>query len=155
MLFNEFVDLASSDLTTFFNEINDHLIQKGYRCKIKEAKSGPVVSYTKNKKTLMNYVCRKTGIKARLYGAHVGQYQDKLNGLPEIMKKEIIKATDCKRLNGLSCAPNCPGGYIFIMDGMEYKKCRSMAFMHTLDNQSIKFVRELILAEVYFCENEE
>ena len=33
---------------------------------------------------------------------------------------------------GKTCSPTCPTGYTFVMDGVEYKKCRSMAFLPTL-----------------------
>lgn len=82
-----------------------------------------------------------------MYAAHIGIYQQILDALPDVMKKEIIKATDCKKLNGQDCTPNCSGGYMFHMDGAEYKKCRSMAFLHALNSESCGYVKQLIELE--------
>ena len=147
MTITEFISSMPEELTTFFEETDANLTGKGYRCEIKEAKSGPLVSYKKDKKTLLNYVCRKTGVKIRLYAANVGHYEHFLDTLPDKMKTEILKATDCKKLNGLSCSPSCPGGYVFNLDGSIYKKCRSMAFLHTLSTDSCGYITKFIELE--------
>ena len=128
MTITEFISSMPEELTTFFEETDANLTGKGYRCEIKQAKSGPLVSYKKDKKTLLNYVCRKTGVKIRLYAANVGHYEHFLDTLPDKMKTEILKATDCKKLNGLSCSPSCPGGYVFNLDGSIYKNAAAWRF---------------------------
>lgn len=147
MTITEFISSMPTELTSFFEETDAFLTEKGYRCEIKEAKSGPLVSYKKDKKTLLNYVCRKTGVKVRLYAARIGWYEHFLDTLPDKMKTEILKATDCKKLNGLDCSPSCPGGYAFNLDGSIYKKCRSMAFLHTLSPESCGYVKKFIELE--------
>ena len=57
------------------------------------------------------YVYRKSGIKVRFYAGGIAAYEDCLAVLPDSMKAELKKATDCKKLNGLTCTPTCPGGY--------------------------------------------
>ena len=54
------------------------------------------------------YVYRKSGIKVRLYAGGIAAYEDCLAVLPDSMKAEFKKATDCKKLNGLTCTPTCP-----------------------------------------------
>ena len=114
---------------------------------IKEAKSGPVLSYLKDKKVLLNYVYRKSGIKVRLYAAGISKYEERLADLPDKMKAELIKATDCKKLNGLSCTPTCPGGYTYSLDGEVLKKCRSMAFLMTLNPKTAEYIQNLVICE--------
>ena len=114
---------------------------------IKEAKSGPVLSYTKDKKALLNYVYRKSGIKVRLYAAGIAAYEDCLGVLPDSMKAKLKKATDCKKLKGLTCTPTCPGGYTYTLDGELLKKCRSMAFLMTLNQKTAGYIQTLILRE--------
>ena len=58
-----------------------------------------------------------SGIKVRLYAAGIAAYEDCLAVLPDSMKAELKKATDCKKLNGLTCTPTCPGGYTYTLNG--------------------------------------
>jgi hypothetical protein len=84
----------------------------------------------------------------RIYAASVNAYDIILNDFPEKMKKEIIKSGDCKKLIGGTCSPICPAGYTFTMDGVEYKKCRNMAFLHNLDEESAEYILKLINSEL-------
>ena len=43
------------------------------------------------------YVYRKSGIKVRLSAAGIAAYEDCLAVLPDSMKAELKKATDCKK----------------------------------------------------------
>ena len=111
MKFTEYQDLLPSEILETVQSIHAELSKMGFAEDIKEAKSGPVLSYIKDKKVLLNYVYRKSGIKVRLYAAGIAAYEDCLAVLPDSMKAELKKATDCKKLNGLTCTPTCPGGY--------------------------------------------
>lgn len=84
----------------------------------------------------------------RIYAQNVGEYDDILSDFPDNMKKDIIKGGDCKKLNGLNCSPTCGGGYKFTMDGVEYKKCKNMAFFHSLEEGNFDAIRRLIEAEI-------
>lgn len=134
----------------FVLELDKFLTEKGSKRTIKNAKSGFVTSYSspKSGKTLLNYVFRKTGVKMRIYAKNVGEYDDILSDFPDNMKKDIIKGGDCKKLNGLNCSPTCGGGYEFTMDGVEYKKCKNMAFFHSLEEGNFDAIRKLIEAEI-------
>ena len=91
----------------FVLELDKYLTSKGSKRTIKAAKSGFVTSYTSpvTGKALLNYVFRKTGVKMRIYAQSIGEHTDILSDLPENMKADIIKSGECKKLNGLKCAP--------------------------------------------------
>lgn len=145
-----FLNDIPASLQGFVLELDAFLISKGCKREIKVAKSGFVSSYIdlSTKKTLLNYVFRKTGVKMRIYAAKVANYDSILDDFPTKMKKEIIKAGDCKKLTGATCSPTCPAGYTFVMDGTENKKCRSTAFFHDLNEESSKYIWNLIESEV-------
>ncbi len=136
----------------FVQEIYDQLTQNDLcTCEIKPAKSGSVVSFIRKdtKKTLANLVTRKAGMKLRIYADHVRQYEDFLDTIPEKMKKEIKKASICKRLvNPEDCNPRCFMGYTFHLDGELYKKCRYMAFMITLSLENSPFILQILEKEL-------
>lgn len=147
-LFLETVDPYFQD---FVNKINQYLIENGCKCDIKTAKSGFVVSYVldSTKRTLATFVCRKSGMKLRIYPEHIAEYQSFLNSLPTKMKKDIQKSSVCKRLiNPDDCNSKCSMGYTFEMDGEQYKKCRYMAFMPTLSEENNPFIKEFLHKEL-------
>ena len=147
MKFIEYQKMLPAEILETVQNIHDELSAMGFTEEIKEAKSGPVLSYMKDRKVLLNYVYRKSGIKVRLYAAGIAAYEDCLAGLPDSMKKELKKATDCKKLTGLTCTPTCPGGYAYTLDGELLKKCRSMAFLMTLNQKTAEYIHTLILRE--------
>ncbi len=147
MTFAEYQDLLPLEILETVRNIHAELLAMGFTEDIREAKSGPVLSYTKDKKALLNCVYRKSGIKVRLYAGGTAAYEDRLAVLPDRMKAELKKATDCKKLNGLTCTPTCPGGYTYTLDGELLKKCRSMAFLMTLDQETAEYIQTLILRE--------
>lgn len=147
--FKDFLESVEENNRDFVSQLHEFLSENGCKCDIKEAKSGFVVSYIRNKKTLMNYVQRKTGTKARIYAANIGSYQELLDTLPQKMKSDIIKAPPCKRLlDPSACNPKCSMGYAFTMDGEEYKKCRNSAFMFSLSEENNPFIRTFLEKEL-------
>ncbi|MCR5230920.1 MAG: hypothetical protein K6D03_12420 [Solobacterium sp.] len=147
MKFTEYQDLLPLEIRETVQIIHAELSAMGFTEEIKEAKSGPVLSYMKDKKVLLNYVYRKSGIKVRLYAAGTAACEDCLAVLPDSMKAELKKAADCKKLNGQPCTPACPGGYTYTLDGELLKKCRSMAFLMTLNQKTAEYIHSLILHE--------
>ncbi len=134
----------------FVLDIDKYLREKEYKCDIKSSKSGFVTSYLspETKKSVLNYVFRKTGVKMRIYAAKIAKYEKLLDELPKSMKDETLKAGNCKKLNGEGCCPSCPAGYTFTMDGEEYKKCRNSAFFYNLNEESSKYIQKFIESEV-------
>jgi hypothetical protein len=115
------------------------------------AKSGFTVSYVfkSSGRTLATFVFRKTGMKLRIYPEHIRQYADFLNTLPDKMKKEIQKASVCKRLvNHNDCNPKCVMGYDFFIDDEHYQKCRYMAFMPMLSDENNPYIKAFLEEEL-------
>lgn len=148
--YEEFLEITGTS-RNFVENINDFLLDNNCKREIKTAKSGFTVSYLfpNAKKTLATFVCRKTGIKIRIFPQRLNEYMDFLDTLPAGMKKEIAKASVCKRLiNPEDCNPKCVMGYDFIMDKEHYQKCRYMAFMPTITEESTPYIIKLLEKEV-------
>lgn len=153
--FDSFMATVDERFRGFVNQIHDYLTEQGCRCEIKTARSGYVVSYRleKTKRTLATFVCRKTGMKLRIYPEHIRAYQGFLNALPDRMKKDIQKASVCKRLvNPDDCNPKCMMGYTFEMDGVQYQKCRYMAFMPALSKENDPYIRQFLENELEYAQ---
>ena len=149
-VFIHFLQDIPSEYQNFVLELDEYLIAKGSKRTIKAAKSGFVTSYSSpaSGRALLNYVFRKSGVKLRIYAEHIGEHPEVLDGLPDNMKSDIRKAGDCKTLTGLTCTPTCTAGYTFVMDGEEYRKCKNMAFFHSLTAGNMEHILKLIKAEI-------
>lgn len=151
--FNYFLETVDNENQNFVKKLNSLFIKKNYQCNIKEAKSGYLVSYTSSltKRVIATFVFRKSGIKLRIYPDHIQEYQIILNEFPDKMKKDIKKASICKRLlDPNDCNPKCSKGYCFEMDQENYQKCRYMAFMLTLNNENNNYIMGLIEKELSY-----
>lgn len=148
--FNDFLETVEERNREYVSKINDFLLSKGCGCAVKSAKSGFVVSYLRgdSKKTLMNFVMRKSGVQVRVYAARAGEYGDVLDMLPEKIKSKVKNSTDCRKLNGTGDDPKCPGGYEFVMDGEVYKKCRNSAFFFPMSEENAPFVKMILEKEL-------
>lgn len=125
-----------------------------HNCKIgvKEAKSGYVVSYTFNKKTIANFVFRKTGLIIRIYANHIGEYMSFLETFPDTMAKTIEEASNCKRLmNPEDCNSKCAMGYSFMLRGQHLQKCRNNAFMFRLCEENNAYIKVFLENELNAC----
>lgn len=147
-LFLESVEPCNRD---FAVELHEYLLQNNCKCEIKTAKSGYIVSYVKSdtKRVLATFVLRKSGTKLRIYPDHLGLYQDFLDSLPDKMKKDIVKASICKRLlDPDACNPRCVRGYTFTMEDKSYQKCRYMAFMPALSDENNPYIKQFLKKEL-------
>ncbi len=100
-------------------------------------------------RTLATFVSRKTGMKLRIYPEHIQEYQSFLDTLPEKVKKEIKKASVCKRLiNPDDCNSKCVMGFTFVLDGEQYQKCRYMAFQPTLSEENNPYIKQFLEKEL-------
>jgi len=134
----------------FVTQTHQTLLQAGYQIKIDMAKSGFLVSYfdKKTKRSLANFVFRKSGLVVRIYGEHVNNYLDVLETLPESMTKAIDKAPVCKRfLNPAACNSRCPMGYDFVLKGKQQQKCRYSGFMFPVNEESVPFIQAFLARE--------
>ena len=149
-MFIHFLQNIPAEHQSFVLELDEYLTAKGSKRTIKTAKSGFVTSYSSptSGRALLNYVFRKSGVKMRIYAEHIGEHPEVLNCLPDKMKSDIKKAGDCKKLTGFTCTPTCTAGYSFVMDGEEYRKCKNMAFFHSLNAGNMEHILKLIKAEI-------
>ncbi len=91
----------------------------------------------------------KRDMKLRIYPEHIQEYQSFLDSLPEKAKKEIRKASVCKRLiNPDDCNPKCVMGYTFVLDGVQYQKCRYMAFQPALSEENYPYIKQFLEKEL-------
>lgn len=146
--FNEFVASVAAENQDFVRDLHESLIGLGCKIEIKTAKSGYMVSYIYNKRTIANYVFRRKGMLVRIYGVHVNRYEEVLETLPDEMIHAVEKAPICKRMaDPDACNPKCSMGYDFWLKGEHYRKCRSSAFMFLVCPQNHPFIRTLVLKE--------
>ncbi len=149
--FHVFMETVDERFRSFVSQIDGYLTENGCKRDIKLQKSGYVVSYVLNsgKKALATLISRKTGMKLRIYPEHIQEYQSFLDSLPEKAKKEIRKASVCKRLiNPDDCNPKCVMGYTFVLDGVQYQKCRYMAFQPALSEENYPYIKQFLEKEL-------
>lgn len=147
-----FIETVDPRYQPFARELHAHLLDCGCKLKLQTAKSGGyIVSYQhgKSKRVLLNFVFRKSGLVARIYGDHTQQYADFLNSLPEQMVKAIEKSgSECKL-----CNARCPKGYVFSIQDKSYSKCRYNCFMFPVDEDSIPYIEAFIKNEMVERDN--
>ena len=150
MNFEDFILNVDPQYQCFALSMHDFMISNDCRLKMAEAKSGYVISYQygKKKRVLLNFVFRKTGLHARIYGDHVGQYLDFLESLSETMKKTIEKAPPCKRFDDPpKCNSKCIG-YVFAIGDVQHRKCRYNCFLFPVTDDSIPHIKTMIKKEL-------
>lgn len=130
--------------------IDGYLLEHGCKRKIEAAKSGTRASYSAGKRALLNFVFRKSGLLARVYGDHVSEYADVPSTLPESMLKTVAKSGDCKQLTigPEACSPTCTGGCDFTVNGQRYQKCRYSCFFFPVNAESLPFIKTLLEKEL-------
>lgn len=147
--FKEFLSAVAPEHQAFVESLTNQLMNQGCDLVIKEAKSGYAVSYQLEKKTVMNWVFRKTGIWARIYGDNASKYEDSLASLPTDMQKKMTASRDCKRLiDPNACSNTCVKGFVYSLHGDTYKKCRNDGMFFLLTNETAEHIAELVCAEV-------
>lgn len=145
--FEDFLKILNKEETSLAITINDLYLASGCKREIKESASGFTVSYLsgETKKTLANFICRKTGLKIRITPQKPFECEALLHNLPENMKKDMVRGNTCKRLSGENvCNPRCLMGYAFTLDGEIYHKCRSMAFLFAVTEENLHFILAFI-----------
>lgn len=147
--FNEFLLAVAPERRVFVEKLNDKLLEQGYELVIKEVKSGYTATYQMEKKTVMNWVFRKTGIWARIYGDNAGRYEEVIAALPADMQKKMTASRDCKRLiDPDACSGTCVKGFVYSLNGETQKKCRNDGMLFLLTEETAEYIAGLICAEV-------
>lgn len=148
--FGDFLINVSPAYQESVTEIDGYLLGGGCKRKVEPAKSGTRASYSINKRALLNFVFRKSGLLARVYGDHVATYAGLPDSFPESMSKAMAKAGDCKRMTvgPDACSPSCSMGYDFTANGVHYQKCRYSCFLFPVTEESLPFIRALVENEL-------
>lgn len=147
--FKEFLAAIAPEQQAFVERLNNKLVEQGCDLVIKEAKSGYTASYRLEKKTVMNWVFRKSGILARIYGDNAKKYEDTIASLPADMQKKMTSARDCKRLmDPNACSDTCVKGFVYTLNGDTHKKCRNDGMFFLLTDESAEHIAGLVCAEV-------
>ncbi len=147
--FKDFISSVAPEYQMFVSDLNNKLIESSCDLVIKEAKSGYAASYQYNKKTVMNWVFRKSGILARIYGDNAGEYEDIIAGLPTVMQKKMTASRDCKRLlDPEACSDTCVKGFVYDLNGSIQKKCRNDGMFFLLTDETAEYIAKLVFAEV-------
>lgn len=147
--FHEFLSAVAPEYQAFVEKLNNRLTEQGCSLVIKEAKSGYAVSYQLGKKTVMNWVFRKSGLLARIYGDNAGKYEDIIAALPADMQKKMTASRDCKRLiDPNACSNTCVKGFVYALNGETHKKCRNDGMFFLLTNETAEHIGWLVCAEV-------
>ena len=147
--FEDFLRNVPEEHKGFVSELHERLTGQGCAAVIKEAKSGYTVSYQWDKKTVMNWVFRKAGILARIYGDHVPKYEEVIAALPVDMQEQMTASRDCKRLlDPAACSDTCVKGFVYNLNGNTYKKCRNGGMFFLLTGETGGYIQRLAEAEV-------
>ncbi len=147
--FKDFLSAVAPEHQRFVEDLNNKLIEQGCVLVIKEVKSGYAASYQLEKKTVMNWVFRKSGILARIYGDNASKYEDTIASLPADMQKKMITSRDCKRLiDPNDCSGTCVKGFVYALNGDIHRKCRNDGMFFLLTNQTAEHIAGLVCAEI-------
>lgn len=147
--FLDFLKTVPGAHKAFVSNLHEQLIEQGCTINIKEAKSGYSVSYQWEKRTVMNWVFRKSGILARIYGDNVPQYEAVITALPIDMQKKMTVSRDCKRLiDPSACSDTCVKGFVYTLNDNTYKKCRNDGMFFLLSDETGPHIAKLVTAEV-------
>ena len=87
--FEDFIGTVDSGSRDFVRALHGIFTEHGCKLEIKEAKSGYVVSYLLNRKTVMNYVFRRKGLLARIYAGHIAGYMAHLELQAAVFKSRL------------------------------------------------------------------
>lgn len=147
--FKDFLSAVAPEYQAFVEKLNNKLMEQGCDLVIKEAKSGYTASYRLENKTVMNWVFRKSGVLARIYGDNARKYEDIIASLPADMQKKMTASRDCKRLiDPKACSDTCVKGFVYNLNGNTYKKCRNDGMFFLLTDESAQHIADLVCAEV-------
>ena len=147
--FEQFIEAVDVENKPFVQDLHKYLLDNGCKAVFEEKKSGYLTSYKygKPQRAVMNFLFRKKGMLARIYGERIGNYPDFLGTLPSAMVESIKDASICKRLVLNECSPKC-GGYDFTIGSERYQKCRYSCFEFQMTGESNPYIREFVEYEI-------
>ena len=148
--FEDFLMDVNPAYHEFVKQVHHYLLENECSIKMDVAKNGYLVSYSdKNKRVILNFVFRKSGLVTRIYGDNVNHYNDFLETLPAGMIKAIEKAPVCKRLIDITkCNSKCRMGYDFMLKGTRHQKCQYNCFMFLVNDENNLFISDFLKKEL-------
>jgi len=147
--FEDFLADISQEYRNGVTQIHEELTTDKYKMKIEKKASGLLVSYShpKTKRSLLNWVFRKSGLHIRIYAEGHANYADFISTLPNDMEASIAKSSQCKQFfNPPQCSPKCRG-YDISIRGNKYQKCRYDCFLMQITQENLPIITELIRLE--------
>jgi len=153
--FGQFLETVDNNYKDFTEKTNANLLSNGYISKIESKANGYFVSYShqKSKRSLLNFLFRKSGLICRIYPENVDRHHEIVHSLPDKMVQEINKAAKCKRfLNPDDCWDKCLGGYDFNIKDTNYKRCRYSCFQFLVTDESMSYIDDMVRKEIE-CRN--
>ena len=147
--FEQFFETVDADNKPFIQGLHSYLLENGCKVTFEEKKSGFLASYKFGKppKALLNFVFRKSGMLARIYGERISSYPDFLNTLTAEMVKSIESAGDCGRLVKNACSPKCIG-YDFTIGDTHFQKCRYSCFEFLITDEGKPLIKSFVEHEL-------
>ena len=141
--FNDFLATVEPQHQDFAQIIHEKLIEKKFKVKIESKASGFFVSYSnpKTKRSLLNFLFRKSGLLVRIYPSNINV--EIPSTITATMKVEIEKAPNCKL-----CSDKCIQGYKFSLQGQGYDKCRYNAFLFAVNGKNKSILAEWVEKEI-------
>jgi hypothetical protein len=143
--FEQFLEAVDTGNKPFVEDLHSYMLNHGCKVTFEEKKSGFLASYKygKPQKAILNFVFRKNGMLARIYGERISGYPDFLNTLPPEMVKSIENAGICKRLVHNTCSPKCMG-YDFTIGKEHFQKCRYCCFEFLMTGESNPYIKSFV-----------
>jgi len=147
--YEQFFAVVDKENQPFVQALHDELVKLGCKVAFEPKAIGFMASYKYGKppKALLNFVFRKHGMLARIYGENIAHYLEFLQTMPAVMQQSIDSAGDCTRLTKNACSPKCVG-YDFHIGESHYQKCRYNCFEFLVNAESKPYIKSFIENEL-------
>ena len=141
---SEFFSAVPAEYSDFVSKIDEAMTKDGYRAKIEKKASGLTATYScpKANKIVFQFYFRKNVLHLYLYLLFFKEYDGFLDNMPSYLVGEIDKVfNNCARLfDPTKCNQACRMGYVFKINGVEYKKCLFGRISAAVDQESMKIL---------------
>ena len=147
----QFLEEVEVNYQPFVQDLHNYLVNNGCKVAIEVKKSGFFASYKDgaSKKSIVNLLFRKAGLRVRIYEENAYKYVDFLATLPEEMVQSVEEATACKRLtNTGDCSPTCSKGYDFTIGTNRFQICRYGGFDFLVTNKNNPYIKSFVENEI-------
>ena len=140
----EFISAVPAEYRDFVSKTNEAMSKDGYKAKIEKRASGLTATYScpNANKIIFQFYFRKNVFSIYLYLLFFNEYDGFLDNMPSYLVGEIDKTfKDCARLfDPKKCSQACRTGYVFNINGVEYKKCLFGRINTAVDQESMKIL---------------